>query len=165
MGGRNRGTKRRGLCPGSGLPKGLGGPASLTQRKSFFCHSQLPTLPEQEAAPGPHLPASEGWLHVSSQVFNPVFSVHSSHHLSLCLSVARSQASRQRDCGLGRCHVGGLLPRKRMDGSRCPLLICRLGLTGPPRARLTAQLPPKTEGAAIDPSGLTLPSLPVLLLV
>lgn len=78
-------TKRRGVS----VRDGVGGPASPPRGRP-----QLPSPPEQEG-PGPHLPPSEGRLYVSSQVFNPVCSEHSTHHLSRCLPVARGQLSHQ----------------------------------------------------------------------
>ena len=80
-------TKRR----GASIRDGVGGPASTTQRK-------VPAAQPARAGggPGPHLLPSEGQLYVSSQVFNPVFSEHSTRNLSLCLPAARSQLSHQR---------------------------------------------------------------------
>lgn len=74
---------------------------------------------------GPHLPASEG-LPVSSRVYHPVCPGRSSHHLSLCLSVARSQASHQ-----------DVSCQEKNEWQEMPPGSCQLGLTGPPKGQLT----------------------------
>lgn len=109
-------------------------------------HSQLPTLREQEAGLVPISRPLKGFLS-APECF--ILCVQDVHHTTI------SVPSRGEEPGFP---PGGLLPRRRTNGRRCPPGSCQLGLTGPPKGQLTRQLPAQTEGTTMGPPSRTLPS-------